>query len=163
MSSKSPADDDTGGVKTEVRPEGGQKKDAAAPPTFTRNNVPRSIVITVGLPKLLPELKFTFRLRLALSKEIQDAAQKLVGRPQAEIDAAQKTATLDEVCDLLQDKPTGFGDWPHDDNRAPGLVLRDYVTSTSDADARFILDTLISGVNRAYWATVAPREFPAEV
>lgn len=162
MSYDIPADT---GVKTEVRPEGHDKDPnlIIGRNAFTRKTVPRSIIITVGLPKLLPDLKFTFKLRLALSKEIQDATQKLVGRPQAEIDAAQKTATLDEVCDLLQDVPTGFGDWPTDDNRAPGLVLHDYVTQTNDPDARFILDTLISGVNRAYWGTVAPREFPSEV
>lgn len=127
---------------------------------FTRDDAPNGVTIRIHFPKLLPGKVFTFKLRLALSKEFQDAAEKLAGRPAAEVAAAQKTQTLDEICDLLQEPPEGFGDWPKD-ARAPGVILREYVTKTINPNARFILDQMISGVDTLYWGSVNPREFLA--
>lgn len=150
-----PTDDD---IQTEV------SADNTPPPlAFRRDNAPNSVTIRLHLPKLYPGVKFVFRLRLALSKEMKDRQEKLVGQPANVVAAAQKTAGLDEVCDLLQDRPEGLGDWPESDMRAPGLVFYEYVTQAPEgSNARTILDRLVRGVNNAFWNAVAPQEFPEE-
>jgi hypothetical protein len=133
---------------------------------FSVRNPPRGMKITVSWPKLLPGCEpFVFRLRLALSEDLQKKQEEWAALPADKIAELQKGQILDELTDLLVDHPTGFNpeEYPYGDPRDPGVVLNLFVQGVTDPDSKLIVEGTLRATNNGYWATLAPQTFSGEI
>jgi hypothetical protein len=144
--------------------------DPPAKKRFSIRKPPRGMKITVSWPRLLPGYEpFVFRLRLALSEDMQKKQEEWAALPADKLAAQQKGQILEEICDLLVDHPTGFDPEEYDyaNPGDPGNVLRSFVAAVTglgaDPDAKFIVEGIVRAANNGYWDTVAPRSFSGEI
>lgn len=138
---------------------------------WTRADVKRFVPVAIHLPFLYDtEEEFEpweFKLRFALSKEQDDKREEFLSLSAFEREGKYAKNALDEVCDLLLELPTGFGDinpegltvGPHN----AGAIFRSYIEGTTDPDARKQLDEIVLAVSNQYWGVIAPRPFRRKV
>lgn len=167
--SSGPADKDLHTVLTTPRPsEIEEGQNAKAPPKFfTLSAAPATVPpIRVHMPGLLPEHEpFVFILRITFSEHMQkkrDAFLMLAPVKQVEVEDEE---ILNEVCDLLAQDPTGFGDYSPVTAEvglgSPGNKFRAYYKAAEKASpqAFAIVKLIARAANNIYWANVTPREF----
>jgi hypothetical protein len=142
---------------------------AEAPPaklTFQRGHTQRSITVSITWPELYPNYEpWTFKLKVSLSQAMQEKREKWLGLPAGERNkkAIFREEIISEVCDLLVDYPTGFGDLGLTQGLNPGSVLRNYLETTSDPDQYETIYAIMEAVDTAYWGKCLPREFRPQV
>ena len=136
-----------------------EEKKEAPKKVFTRNDVKRFIEAPLVFPAIYPGYEpFVFRMRLKLSREAEERRQQYLSLSAAEVTARTSEQALDEVCDLLTELPTGFGDL-RDTGQGPGPSFRSYYETTTDPDVKEFLRLVVEGADSFYWGAVAPREF----
>jgi hypothetical protein len=141
------------------------KDEAPAPKRlFSFNDYKRTIQISVD-SRIYPDCEpWGFKLRMALSKDVQRRREEWLGLPVAESEEKRPEQVLDEVCDLLAEVPTGFAEL--DDKRAhaamsPGQILRNFYNNVKaqDAEKGQFLFSIIEAAHVGYWNVVTPRAF----
>jgi hypothetical protein len=146
-----PVKEESGEVKTEA-PKTTKKK------VFSRKDIVRSIKFQVHLPILYPDFEpWGFNLRLKMSQDAEERRQEYLALAPTDQTVKEDGQYLDELCDLLIETPTGFGDIA-DDGRGPGSSFKNYVT-TSEPDAQAILFNIVKGAMTLYWRKISPHEF----
>ena len=132
---------------------------STAKKVFTRNDVKKFVEVKVYLPKLYPDYEpWTFKLRLRLSKEAEERRQEMLALSATEATARASEQALDEVCDLLIELPSGFGDLK-DTGQGPGHSWKSYVETAPDESSKQLLFAITEGADSLYWASISPREF----
>lgn len=135
------------------------KKEEKPKKVFTRNDVKRSIELNIVFPKIYPEYEpWGFKMRLKLSKEAEERRQTYLSLAASEQTASEFEQALDEVCDLLVEMPTGFGDLLAT-GKGPGDSFRNYVKTATDTDMKDFLAMVVTAADSAYWGAITPREF----
>lgn len=131
---------------------------------FTRDSAPRSIPISVHLPKIFPDYEpWVFPMRMKLSEDAESQRQDYFSWSLAKQSEKGHNQALNEVCDLLTALPTGFGDLVKIEGQKPGTTFRNYIEGTTDAAQRHMLDLIVGGAATLYWNSVMPREFLEKV
>lgn len=143
------------------------KGETLKPKPFDFRNPPRRIGIKVLWPRLLGanHEPIIFKLRIALSGDMQKQIEEAAALSQEKQVKLQKAQMLDELCDLLTDRPTGLAGFP-EDNIDPGLLMRRYVGMVrehGDNDSIYIVEQIIRAANNGYWAAASPQSFSYEV
>lgn len=138
---------------------------AEAPQKFVwqRGATKRVIEVQVHWPSLYANYEpWGFKFRLALSDQMMEKRDKWLGLPAGERNKREaiRSEIVDEVCDLLVDFPTGFGDLNKStDLRSPSVALRAYYDQTTDPEQKETLYQIMEAANTGYWAKALPREF----
>lgn len=126
---------------------------------FTKKDIRRTIDVEINMPRLYEGYDpWGFKLRLKLSTEAEERRQEYLSLSASEQTVALSGRNLDEVCDLLTELPTGFGDLIAD-GKGPGSSFRTYVETCEDPTMKDLLLQIVEGVDNVYWATISPREF----
>lgn len=138
----------------------GEAKEKPAPKkVFNRNDIKRSIELSIIFPKIYPDYEpWGFKMRLKLSREAEERRQIYLSLAATRQTATMSEQALDEVCDLITEMPTGFSDLQatgkgHSDS------FRSYVTSATDPDMKDFLAMVVEAADSAYWGAITPREF----
>lgn len=129
---------------------------------FTRKDVKRFVKVSLVLPFLYEEYEpWSFKFRFALSKQMDEQKQDFLSMSAMEQTQKDFSQSLDEVCDLLLELPTGFGDLNPEGAAVvnPGAMFRAYVEETTDPEAREQIQAIIKGAANQYWTVIAPRAF----
>lgn len=127
-----------------------------APKVFTRKDVRRTVPVSIHFPQLMPGIVFGFEMRLKLSQEAEDSRQEYLSLSQADQTLKQDEQNLNELCDLLVNYPTGFGDLQT--QLPPKDAFKDYVKN-ADPEAKAFLNNLVQGAINVYWRKISPQEF----
>lgn len=136
-----------------------QKEQPKPKKTFTRNDIKRTIDVSVVFPKIYPDYEpWGFKMRLKLSREAEERRQTYLSLAAVEQTAGITEQALDEVCDLITELPTGFGDLM-ETGKGPGASFRSYVTTATDPDMKDFLAMVVEAADSAYWGAITPREF----
>lgn len=133
---------------------------------FTRNEVKRFIPVDILLPLLYPGYApWGFKFKLALSKDMDEKKQEFLSLSAQEQTDKDYSQSLDEICDLMLELPTGFGDLNPEGRTVaePGKVFRAYVQGTTDSEALQTLKIIVKGAANEYWTKIAPRSFRGTV
>jgi hypothetical protein len=153
---------------TQGQPADAKPEQKAALKLFTLADVNRVVTVPVHWPHLYPGFApWVFKLRLALSDKMQKKREEWLALPIGESSEKDKfrEECLDEICDLLTDVPTGFGDLKDprfgQPGQNPGSVFRNYVTAATsqDGETKETIYKIIEAVSNSYWSRVSPREF----
>jgi hypothetical protein len=129
---------------------------------FTLNDVKRVVEVPVKWDSMYPGYEpWGFKFRLALSKEVEKARQTFLGLPEDEANNKEtyRTLILDQICDLLVDVPTGFGDM-QSDGRSAGDTLKAYLEGIVDPDQKETVWRILITANNGYWTRCSPQSFP---
>lgn len=105
---------------------------------------------------------FQFKLRFKLSEEAELRAQEYNSLSIADRVKGAPERSLDEICDLLVELPTGFADLK-ETGKGPGHSFRNYVETCADPDVKDILMRIVDGASTVYWSQVLPRPFSPKV
>jgi hypothetical protein len=139
-----------------------KKSETPQPKLFTLKDVKRVIEVSVIWPTVYPGFEpWSFKLRLALSKELEAERQEFLGLPESEAreQTRYRKLVLDQMCYLLTEAPTGFGDMQANGLQTPGATLRDYVEAIKDPDQLETVYRIIIAANNGYWNRCAPQSF----
>jgi hypothetical protein len=147
------------------------QKDTAPPPkkVFTLNDVKRVIEVPIHWPAIYPGYEpWVFKFRLALSDEMEKKRQEWMGMTDAEANAAEKfrSTVLEQICDLLVEHPTGFGDLGNPESlpsQSPALVFKSYVTNAKDPEQKETIYRILIAAYNGYWGRALPQSFRPEV
>lgn len=129
---------------------------------WTRAQVVRSVKCPVILPALYPDVDpWVFDMRLKLSVDAEERRAVYLALSPSEQTVKEQEQNLDEVCDLLNTMPTGFGDLK-ENGMGPGPSFKDYVMSSDEATKQTLF-TIVRGAINLYQRKTSPHEFLGKV
>jgi hypothetical protein len=150
-----------------------QEADTPAKPikkVFTLNDVKRVIEVPIHWPAVYPGYEpWVFKFRLALSAEVEKKRQEWLGMTDAEANETEKfrANVLEQICDLLVEHPTGFGDLGTPENlphQSPALVFHSYVKEASkDPEQKETLYRILIAAYNGYLGRALPQSFRQEI
>jgi hypothetical protein len=142
------------------------KQDTPALKVFKLDDIKRVIEVSIHWPALYPGYEpWVFKLRLALSKDIEEKRQEWMGLTEAEANKPGKleSIALDQICDLLTEHPSGFGDLGNPAELVslnPGSTFRSYVAKASEnPEQKETLNRIVVAAYNGYWGRALPQSF----
>lgn len=133
---------------------------------FTLDTVIPTVTARVHLPFLYEDFEpWTFVFRVALTRDMQAKKDAYLALAPSKRKEQFEQQRLDEICDLLSELPSGFGDigsvLGSTGTKSPGEEFRDYYLQAvkRGPNHRATLDAIIEGAYNIYTSTVTPQEF----